>query len=275
MVCAVACCKPHYPPGTSFHRFPKKDKHRAAMWEQACKRKDMFNTKTARICSQHFDRDQFEQRKRSEILYGKIEMRLKNTAVPTLLLHPRQAPAPVVSDRSIRQKRREHAKATAEEKAAMDKNNNVEKAPAVTEDSPEDKIRDLELQVAGQAKTISMLKLKLQSSQRQVRRLKEQKKKVCPSLSKTKKVQIAKEILLKSSSWSPQQVNFLLQGKTKASWASDDIVLGLTLRAASRRTYQILRKKKLLPLPSLTTLREHVRHFKCNPGLQHDVLKGI
>ncbi len=271
-VCAVACCQPPYPPGTSFHRFPKKDKNLAAVWAQACKRQDTFKPENSRICSQHFDRNQFEQRKRSEILYGKYELRLKKTATPTLFLHPtKMLTDQGTSDREIRLRKRDLARELEEEEKKEkepDVNNNLP-----IQVTPEEKLKMLEDKVQSQEKVISDLRKKIKSVQRKNCRLRHKKK--VPTLSAAKKVEVARQILLEKFKWSPQQVDFFLKNKKQAQWSSDDLVMGLTLRAVSRKAYQILRRKRLLPLPSLSTLRDHVRHFKCQPGLQEDIMRGI
>ena len=242
------------------------------MWAQACKRQDTFKPENARIWSQNFDRNQFEQRKRSELLYGKFELRLKKTAIPTLYLHPsKMLTDQGTSDREIRLRRRDLAKELKEEKKE-------EKEPDVNNNHPvqvtaEEKIKMLEDKVQSQEQVISNLRKKIKSVQRKNCRLRQKTK--APALSAVKKLEIARQILLQKFKWSPQQVDFFLKNKKQAQWSSDDLVLGLTLRAVSRKAYQILRRKRLVPLPSLSTLRDHVRHFKCHPGLQEDIIRGI
>ena len=76
--------------------------------------------------------------------------------------------------------------------------------------------------------------------------------------------------------FSVPKLNCLIKGTQRPKkWAQKDIVDGLVLRSFSKRAYQFLRKKKLFPLPGLTTLRSWVNNFKCLPGVQNDILKVL
>lgn len=71
--------------------------------------------------------------------------------------------------------------------------------------------------------------------------------------------------------FSPSQVKQILT-KKRVLWSEDDIVSGLLLFSISRKAYQFIRKRKLLPLPAVTTLRRWIQKFKCSPGILTDVL---
>ena len=72
------------------------------------------------------------------------------------------------------------------------------------------------------------------------------------------------------------KLNCLINGlKRPKKWSQQDIVDGLVLRSFSKRSYQFLRRKYLLPLPGLTTLRTWVQNFQCLPGIQTDILKVL
>ena len=76
--------------------------------------------------------------------------------------------------------------------------------------------------------------------------------------------------------FSVAKTNILLNGRIQARrWSQKDIVDALVLRAFSKRAYQFLRKKQLLPMPGLSTLRNWLKNFKCYPGLQKDVLQVL
>ena len=270
-VCAVAVCKAPYPSGVSLHRFPK-DKDRQKAWMVACHRKDKFNPDTSRICSRHFKDDDFERNLQAELLDRQQKVKLKKTAVPSQLLLPRQEAAPT-SDRATRHSRRERkcfVEATLEDVDSVDQNNNMED---IEEEDKEGEVAMLRRQLAEAEAVLVSTKQKLRNLQSQNCRLK-RKLKGQGILGEEKMKKLVKAMLLKKTTWSKQQVDFFLSDKTKARWSSEDIVLGLTLRALSRRLYQLLRKKKLLPLPGLSTLRKQVQHFKCLPGVMDDVLKG-
>jgi hypothetical protein len=78
------------------------------------------------------------------------------------------------------------------------------------------------------------------------------------------------------SRFSAPKTNFFLKRNKRAKhWSENDIIDALTLRGFSKRAYQFLRKKELLPLPGLSTLRSWVKNFKCYPGIQTDLLKVL
>lgn len=85
----------------TYHSFPKENKL-CKQWIFLCRRKDKFNLKTARICSQHFKRSDFF----IDPLYEQYGIVLKKTrlnvgAVPSLLL-PFQNEQQETSPRDLR-----------------------------------------------------------------------------------------------------------------------------------------------------------------------------
>jgi hypothetical protein len=76
--------------------------------------------------------------------------------------------------------------------------------------------------------------------------------------------------------FSSAQTKIFLNGRKRAKkWTQQDIIDGLILRAFSKRSYQYLRKKEIVPLPGLSTLRNWLKNFKCYPGIQKDVLQVL
>jgi hypothetical protein len=63
--CAVAICPS--PPEATYHVFPKNDQIQK-LWIELCKRKETINVKTARICSNHFNDQDYERDFQNEIL---------------------------------------------------------------------------------------------------------------------------------------------------------------------------------------------------------------
>ncbi len=257
------------------HRFPK-DKDLAQQWLVACKRADKVNTATARVCSRHFKVQDFETSLKSKLMDNQVKLRLKRTSVPTVMLHPSQPPA-AQSDRDSRQNTRQKKKLVE----ALTRQNDEELNPPdvisseeeARELTPEEKIKKLEEELAAKDELVGVLKRKLLAEQKKNSRLRMSKKKA-RKLSSPMKIKMAKELLPRKTNLSRKQVNFFLDGKKRSCWSSEDIVLGLTIRALSRKVYQLLRKRKLLPLPGLSTLRKHVKHFQCLPGILTDVLTG-
>ena len=88
VVCAVAPCKSLFRKGSlpSFFVFPR-DPTVRARWVAACKRADNFNPEKARICSEHFREEDYDE---SYLLQRKLcpdsvlRPLLKKDAIPTL-----------------------------------------------------------------------------------------------------------------------------------------------------------------------------------------------
>ena len=76
--------------------------------------------------------------------------------------------------------------------------------------------------------------------------------------------------------FSDTQINAYLRNWKRVpyqQWDTKDIELALTLRSINRRSYNFLRKKKLLPLPADTTLKQHFKHFKISEGYLESIDK--
>ena len=58
-------------------------------------------------------------------------------------------------------------------------------------------------------------------------------------------------------------------------WTEEDILQALVLRRASKKAYSYLRRKKLLPLPGLSTLRKWIHHVKCVLGIQLEAMSVL
>ncbi len=75
-------------------------------------------------------------------------------------------------------------------------------------------------------------------------------------------------------SFTMPQVKTIINKKTRPrQWSEDDIINGLMLRSFSNKSFNFIRRRKLLPLPAESTLRHWVKHFHCQPGYLHDVNK--
>ena len=98
--CAVATCKSTGKNSMSFHRFPQ-NRQLKQIWVQFCKRKDSFNAKTSRICSQHFENQYFIRDLKHELLNTPLKRRLQADAIPTIF---NEMP---ISDRQKRKEQKE------------------------------------------------------------------------------------------------------------------------------------------------------------------------
>jgi len=69
------------------------------------------------------------------------------------------------------------------------------------------------------------------------------------------------------------RTNYYLHSNHRAwRWSQEEIVDGLILHGFSRRAYKYLAKKKLLPLPGESTLRNWLKDFPCRAGIETDLL---
>ena len=83
--CSVAICPS--PKDATYHTFPK-DRELQKLWIIACKREGTINVRHARICSQHFNENDYERDLQHELLNLPQRKRLKANAVPTIMLLP-------------------------------------------------------------------------------------------------------------------------------------------------------------------------------------------
>ena len=83
---------------------------------------------------------------------------------------------------------------------------------------------------------------------------------------KKKKLEILTQYL--SPFFTPAMINCFFRGTWKRvkNWSKDDIVMALTIRLLSRKTYILIRRRKLIPLPGLSTLKNYFKHFTLNQG---------
>ena len=116
---------------------------------------------------------------------------------------------------------------------------------------------------------VEHLEKKLENQQDELSELRRFKK-VSSKKSHTSK--LVSNILEKK--FTADQTKILVESKKRPKkWGKDDIINGLLLRSFSRKAYQFIRQKKLLPMPSLSTLKIWVKKLNCQPGMQVDVLK--
>ena len=310
--CAVAVCKTPHPPQTSLHKFPK-DLDLRRKWTQACKRKHKFNVDSAIICSRHFSEDCFERDLRSELMQKKKAWLLKPGSIPTLNLLPKQSDVPEAEKSSRRERMQEKEKREVARELVKEalssgghkRDEEEEEEEFSTADAPfpeegpstvatafpvaaaggerkEDKMREKEVQVSppmedkqvqcNENGEITALKRRIKNLEMQL--LREKRKKKATQMSAQERKKIARNILSEKTDLTTQQIEVLLTGKKKTRWQAEDIVLGLTLRALSRKAYEFLRRKNILPLPSLTTLRRYIKSFECRPGIQENIIQG-
>ncbi len=260
-VCAVACCKGPYEQEVSFHRFPKDPAVRKA-WKNACRRKDEINLNVARVCSRHFSAEDLERDMKAELLHQERRIKLKQGAIPSLLLVPSASPCTQESQRSRRAEKRQQQDMV---ESLMDEEVEIGMDVSFHEEEPLFKETACQTEEDPLQKENSALKAYIHQLKNELKQAQAKGEK--------EKVAIAKEVMSQTS-WSEKQIAHFIDDKKRTRWSSEDIVRGLTLRGMSKKTYQFLRENKLLPLPSLWTLKQHIRTFTCPPGIQQGVLNG-
>ncbi|XP_039680313.1 THAP domain-containing protein 1-like isoform X4 [Perca fluviatilis] len=83
MSCSAFGCKQRQYQGCSinFFRFPLRDRRRLKQWVMNVRRQNWTPTPASRLCSMHFEEDQF-------LIDNMFRRRLKDTAVPTIFNFP-------------------------------------------------------------------------------------------------------------------------------------------------------------------------------------------
>ncbi|XP_035219594.1 THAP domain-containing protein 1 B-like [Stegodyphus dumicola] len=106
--CAVATCSNTYhntKTSVVFHRFPCKNIQLTKEWLHRCRRADIVNTKSARICSIHFTESDYEDDMKNRLLGLPTKKILKSTAIPTACI-----PDLVIYQNTPRQQRQQKKK---------------------------------------------------------------------------------------------------------------------------------------------------------------------
>ena len=86
----------------------------------------------------------------------------------------------------------------------------------------------------------------------------------------------AKQIVTEALSpyFSTAQINWFLNKNTNNkhgyNWSKEDLTIALTIMTLSKQTFNYIRKKRLIPLPSISTIRNHFKSFVVKEGhLEH------
>lgn len=84
----------------------------------------------------------------------------------------------------------------------------------------------------------------------------------------TQRRKIVEEVL--EPFFSKSQIDCFLKGDWKRvkKWTQRDIELAISIRTLSSKTYKLLRKKKIVPLPGLSTLRRYFQEFQIREGIK-------
>ena len=86
---------------------------------------------------------------------------------------------------------------------------------------------------------------------------------------------VLKKVLVNklSKTFTPSQIDRLLEIGKQSQWSEDDIARGITLRSLSGKSYKYLRECLNFPIPSESSLRYWIRNINCEPGIQNSSLR--
>ncbi len=233
---------------------------------RACKRKDSFNVATSRVCSRHFHKEDILRDLQAELLNITRKRRLRPDAIPKLQLLPGET-VPEVTPRVKRQEERERGalvqtildesqpqvipevpgeklqdksvqtqatnargqkmKSKACLAVAFTANSECQTYPSQRSISTETDADALQQENAALRERIKVLQRKISKAQRQKKKGKQISS---ANISKAKAIKIC----FKHLAWTPQQIKRAVEGK-RVQWKKEDIVLGLTIRALSKK----------------------------------------
>ncbi len=272
------------PNGVSYFRFPK-DPDLLKLWITKCKRQDNINIKNARMCELHFAQDCFERDLRSELLGLNPKKLLKKTSVPTLLLPNQKDLRPPMRESNARHaKRQKQAKAMIVDRTddnptshAPRRGTSPAKDVAVQCNPP---VKDQAIQggcdavdKASQCNTlyesqlrakVKRLDLSLKNEKMKVSSLRKEIKRLN---SKKHREAMVKDTLEKYQTGAQVRQSLNRKSKFVRGFTNEDIARALTIRSMSSRTFEYLRKNKLLALPCRQTLEKFIQHLNCEPGM--------
>jgi len=103
-ICAAALCKNSSKKNSDiiFHSFPRnQSKELRQKWIHFCKRKDIFNPTTSKICSEHFAPEAYQRDLQNELLGLPQRKILSETACPSIF-NPRCIEEKKVTSRNYR-----------------------------------------------------------------------------------------------------------------------------------------------------------------------------
>jgi hypothetical protein len=113
---------------------------------------------------------------------------------------------------------------------------------------------------------VNRLQNEIVKNKAEIRKLKGENRRLLSKKSSRKSASLAL-----SKFFSPSQTKSILSER-RVKWSEEDIVNGLMIRSVSKKCYQLIRRKNMLPLPCLSTLQSWVAKLDCSPGILNSVL---
>ena len=279
--CAVLGCIPER--GTKYHRVPNKDNRgrldpRRADWLRVCQIDPNDTRARLRVCRKHFLDSDYE-------LTSNNKMQLVAHAIPSLHLPPPTVEEDMEVEGEVQGQDEEvqmeqdydyedydrsaNDAAVAiggigagDDYAPTDDSNGQDESN--DEEESESEEEDVEAQLQEAEGKVSELKKKLKTSQQKVRRQSRRGDK--KGVVKTRRQVRAYLRKMYAPSW----VNFIMGNKKYPTnkWLHHEIVDALVLRQKiGQKGYQFIRDRNMAPLPSVSTLRNRIKHFKVEAGI--------
>ena len=230
------------PENVSYHRVPA-NQERAVMWMRALDMDTDRSTPDMRICGRHFDSSCFKDTGK-RIQSGELVKMLKVTAIPTLYL---QSAGPEVEVAVGFEREDIPANTETEDEVIHTASIQTQTFLGKCCEESEKKYRDA-------LKKITDLEKKIEK---------------CQKLTKQRQKEIVKEYLSDLGHSELSIKNIMSPDKFHRHYNQDDICNSLILKSMSNRCYNYLRKNKILPLPSSTTLSKWLVSVDCAPGFQN------
>ena len=281
-MCAVSGCS--HSRILPLHRFPK-DVLISKEWKRRCNNKKLQKLKVPKICTKHFEETAYKRDLEGELLNLKNGRRLLvKDALPTLFLHenePLDQTNLAHSSHEILGNSNCPDNSTAEDESmefSQDQNNFAHYSSVVLENYKD----------SNESESIPEGKsnLSIEESQNWKKMYEESCEKVkkleklvqkSSKLKHSEKKNITKTYL-KDMGYSEIQVKHLLNPTAKhhKNYTEIDICSALVLWSMSTRSYEYIRKNKILPLPSRRrTLFKWLDDLACKPGMSNNFLKIV
>ncbi len=227
-----------------------------------------MSTKSLKICSRHFAAEDFERDLRSELLYKKVRMKLSPSAVPAGRPAAVGAHLTVAKyewkkrmERRQRQEMVEQLLRSADRKEEEQQEQEEEEGEAKTGASARKRVASAHkacqanVEDANVTAKINLLRKEVRRLKMALKREKERRARY-ETVSERDKMRYAREMILSRTPWSEAQTTMFLEGKKSVHWSEADRSVAVLVRnLTSRRVYRFFRDKRLIPLPSLSTLK--------------------
>lgn len=255
----------------TFHTFPK-DNDVRKIWMNKCRRKDEFNSNTARICSVHFRPDHYERDLKSELLnYEPRIKRLKKDAFPTEHLPKSDSGNQTTAKRTSRNEKRDRKKFVRE--LLLNEPSTSSSATAIENDHLTDSLPSNEVEAVSfnEANKIKLLEEENCALKSENANLMQQVSKLI-----SESYELKQQVNYLESIFTPGQIKKMRKSSgtdqiKRVTWCFDDISKALALHSAGPRAYRYILKKKY-PLPAVSTLKKWANKISVRPGLLNVVI---